>query len=51
MGLEPDRLEKVSRKEKINLEAIDPKPAPDGGSGGIGFDRLARDGRVMGVRA
>jgi hypothetical protein len=51
MGLEPDRLEKVSRKEKINSEAIDPKPAPDGGSGGIGFDRLGRDGKLMGLRA
>ena len=51
MGLEPGRLEKVSRKDKIKSEAIDPKPAPDGGSGGIGFDRLARDGKVMGLRA
>ena len=25
MGLEPGRFEKVSRKEKIKLEAIDPK--------------------------
>jgi hypothetical protein len=49
MGLEPDRLEKVSRKEKINSEAIE--PPPDGGSGGIGFDRLGQDGKLMGLRA